>query len=66
MLFTLQVEKLVLIGASVYAEGTGNLSRLARPLASAAVSLCFYARKNVAEIILAVALKRSVHQKIIC
>lgn len=33
------VEKLVLIGASVYAEGTGNLSKLYRPLAYAGVSL---------------------------
>uniref|UniRef100_A0A7N2KZ44 AB hydrolase-1 domain-containing protein n=2 Tax=Quercus lobata TaxID=97700 RepID=A0A7N2KZ44_QUELO len=33
------VEKLVLINASVYAEGTGNLSRLPRMLAYAGVSL---------------------------
>ena len=35
----LQVEKLVLIDASVYAEGTGNLATLPRIVAYAGVSL---------------------------
>ncbi|RVW82728.1 hypothetical protein CK203_046913 [Vitis vinifera] len=48
------VEKLVLIGASVYAEGTGNLSKLYRPLAYAGVSLSFYATENITDIILVV------------
>lgn len=37
-----QVEKLVLIDASVYTEGTGNLSTLPKWLAYAGVSLLLY------------------------
>jgi hypothetical protein len=37
-LSNLQVEKLVLINASVYAEGTGNLAKLPKIVAYALVS----------------------------
>lgn len=39
MCLSLQVEKLVLIDASVYAKGTGNLAKLPRALAYAGVSV---------------------------
>ena len=35
-----QVDRLVLIDASVYAEGTGNLATLPRSIAYAGVRLC--------------------------
>jgi len=37
--FILQVSKLVLIDASVYAEGTGEMSKLPRAFAYAGVSM---------------------------
>lgn len=38
LVFPLQVKKLVLIDASVYAEGAGNMANLPRPLAYAGVN----------------------------
>lgn len=61
-----QVEKLVLIDASVYTEGTGNLANLPRTIAYAGVSLLLNKVLNAPILLVVVIFFRSILSRAIC